>query len=183
MATFHILGSKVTVKYLLNNNGQFYYQRAIPKTLQVIFNKKTFKFPLDLSKGSPAKQASELAKTHTALFKMLTDNPGMPISEQKVAALALLRSFGLEQGDGKVKITWPDISQEAIDAGLNDQPHLDGFIDYLNDKVNYKEELTEADRLALKALKEPLPLLLSELLETYFKHHDRGAEKEYRSTT
>ena len=183
MATFHLLGGRITVKYLLNNNGQFYYQRAIPEALQNTFNKKTFKLRLDPEKGTPAKQAAELAKTHTALFKALKDNPNMPLTEQKIAALALLRSFGLEQGDGNKKLVWPNISQEAIDAGYNDQPHLDGLLDYLNDKVNYREELTEVERLAHKALSEPLPLLLSELLETYFNHHPRGIEKDYRDRT
>ena len=185
MATFQLAGSKITVKYLVDNNGTLCYQRRVPDDLIVRLGKKAIRKSLDPKKGSLAKQAEEMAKSDTALFKFLRNHPDMPLSEQKIAALALLNNFHAQQGDMNVKLSWPNMRQEDIDAGYNDQPHLEGILDYLQERsVDFGGEgLNEVEKLAYRALKQPLPLLLSELPETYFKHHPKGTEEKYRKTT
>ena len=157
-----------------------YYQRGIPKDLQDRFEgKKIIKIKLDpYSKQSIASQVQSYTHNHTVLFKALRDDPNMVASEQKIAALTLLSSYKLKAGDGKI-----------IDLVASDDPSvLDDpvFIQSANFYADFqdKEEkgtLTSVDHLAHQMLRTPLPMVLSEVLDVYFKNHPKGHLEAYRS--
>ena len=131
--------------------------------------KKLLKFKLDPKNGMPAKQVANLAKTHDMLFQAYRGNPNLIIPEKKLSALLTLQEFGLKQGDANIKLGFAQNQGHEI----NDTPHLDEFYD-LMDELSRDGKLTEVDRLAMQALKSPLPTFLSELLDIYFNHHPEG---------
>jgi integrase len=157
-----------------------YYQRGIPKDLQARFEgKKIIKIKLDpYSKQSIASQVQSYTHNHTVLFKALRDDPNMVASEQKIAALTLLSSYRLKAGDGKI-----------IDLVASDDPSVledPVFIQSSNFYADFqdKEEkgtLTSVDHLAHQMLRTPLPMVLSEVLDIYFKNHPKGHLEAYRS--
>lgn len=157
-----------------------YYQRGIPKDLQDRFEgKKIIKIKLDpYSKQSIASQVQSYTHNHTVLFEALRDDPNMVASEQKIAALTLLSSYRLKAGDGKI-----------IDlVASNDPSVLDDpvFIQSANFYADFqaKEEngtLTSVDHLAHQMLRTPLPMVLSEVLDVYFKNHTKGHVEAYRA--
>ena len=166
----------LNVDFLVNNNGVLYYQRGIPKDLQNRFGKKLIKVKLNVNdrRRTPAAQAIKLAKSHDILFAGLRGNPNVSISEQRLAALALLDNFQLRQGDGVVI----DLlnSDEEID-----QEVLDRAGTFLQRYANLEEvgELTEVDRIAYQALRAPLPLFLSDALDIYFANHKKGNNENF----
>lgn len=157
-----------------------YYQRGIPKDLQDRFgNKKILKIKLDTnSRRSLASQVQEHTHNHTVLFKALREDPDMVVSEQKLVALTLLKSYRLKEGDGKI-----------IDLLASDDPSVMDdpvFIQSANFYSDYqaKEEsgtLTSVDRLAHQMLRTPLPMCLSEVLDIYFKNHPKGHDEAYKA--
>jgi integrase len=102
----------------------------------------------------------------------------MVASEQKIAALTLLSSYRLKAGDGKI-----------IDLVASDDPSVledPVFIQSANFYADFqdKEEkgtLTSVDHLAHQMLRTPLPMVLSEVLDIYFKNHPKGHLEAYRS--
>ena len=164
------------VDFLVSNNGVLYYQRGIPKDLQHRFGKKLIKVKLNVKdrRRTPAAQAIKLAKSHDILFAGLRGNPDVSISEQRLAALALLDNFQLRQGDGVVI----DLlnSDEAID-----QEVLDRAGTFLEHYANIEQAgaLTEIDRIAYQALRTPLPLFLSDALDLYFANHKKGKDENF----
>ena len=178
MVTLVLGGMTIQMKHVVNNNGTPYYQRSVPKDLKQRIGKSLLKVKLEPAKGNIAVQAANLSREHDSLFKALRDDPSLTVSEQKVAAIALLAQFGLKQGDGNIKLQWPNIPANAPD----DQPHLDPFLDaYAENRQDGIENPTE--ELARKILISPLPLLLSEALDIYFDNHKRGQDKEFQQTT
>lgn len=178
MVTLVLGGMTIQMKHVVNNNGTPYYQRSVPKDLKQRIGKSLLKVKLEPAKGNIAVQAANLSREHDALFKALRNDPSLNVSEQKVAAIALLAQFGLKQGDGNIRLQWPNIPADAPD----DQPHLDPFLDaYTENKWDGIENPTE--ELARKILTSPLPLLLSEALDVYFENHKRGKDEEFRKTT
>ena len=117
----------------------------------------------------PAKQVANLARTHDMLFEAYRGNPDLILPEKKLSALLTLQEFGLKQGDANTKLGFGQ--NQGYD--INDTPHLDEFYD-LMDELSRDGKLTEVDRLAMQALKSPLPTFLSEVLEIYFNHHPDG---------
>ena len=175
MTTFFMGNNRLIVKYLSDNNGSPYYQRRVPKDLQPRLGLQKIAIPLDPNKGSPVTQVSRLAREHDQLFKLLRADDSIVIPEKKRSALLLLQNFGLHPGDGSVLL---DPSQNQGDA-YDDQPHLDAFNDYLIDK-DRAGTLSEADKLAQRALKKPLPTLLSEVPAIYFENHPKGKDEFFR---
>ncbi len=175
MARFQFGGSVLIVKYLCDNNGRPYYQRRIPDDLRVRFGKKKLSIPLDPAQGAPAIQVQRLAKSHDALFKALRQDPNLSMTEEKLAALAILQQFGLEPGVGQQRLD-PRFDEAAQ---YDDQPFLSEFHDELSELLR-SGKFTNAHRLAYKALEGPLPILLSEMLPIYFEHHRRGAESVWK---
>lgn len=117
----------------------------------------------------PAKQVANLARTHDMLFKAYRGNPDLIIQEKKLSALLTLQEHGLRQGDGNVRLGFGQ--NEGWD--INDQPHLDYFYNFMED-LDREGKLTEVDKLAIHALKNPLPTFLSEILDIYFDNHPDG---------
>lgn len=169
MATLSIGSNRILVKYLVNNNGLPYYQRKVPDDLVSRLGKKLLKFKLDPKNGMPAKQVANLARTHDMLFKAYRGNPDLIIPEKKLSALLILQEHGLKQGDGNVRLG----VGENEGWEINDQPHLDYFYNFMQD-LDREGKLTEVDRLAIHALKKPLPTFLSEILDIYFENHPEG---------
>ena len=125
----------------------------------------------------PAKQVANLARTHDMLFKAYRGNADLIIPEKKLSAILVLQEHGLKQGDGNVKLGFGE--NEGWD--INDQPHLDYFYDFMVD-LEREGKLTEVDKLAIHALKTPLPTFLSEILDIYFDNHPdgKGSDEVFR---
>lgn len=175
MTIFLVGNNRLIVKYLCDNNGSPYYQRRVPKELQPRLGLQKIAIALDPSNGSPVIQVSRLAREHDQLFKLMKADESIVIPEKKRSALLLLQGFELRPGDGNVFL---DPSQnEGWES--NDQPHLDAFHEYLIDK-DRAGTLSEADKLAQRALKQPLPTLLSEVPAIYFENHPKGKDEFFK---
>ncbi len=166
MATLKLGNNQLIVKYLVNNNGLPYYQRKVPKDLVDRLGKQHIRIKLDDRQGTPARQVLQLAGQHDQLFKALRSNPDLVLSEKKQAAYLLLNNFNLQPGDGNIELTDAELSAGAPD----NQPHLNDALDYFIERQR-DGKLDEIDSLAYRALKTPLPTLLSELIDVYLKHH------------
>lgn len=168
------------VDYIVNNNGQLYYQRGIPKDLQERFKKKLFRIKLDISnrRKTPQQQALGYAKSHDTLFDTLRKNPELTVTETKLNAIALLQNFGLSQGDAEVEALLHN--DEAYDPQLLDK-YADFNIYY--NELKEKGQLTKVDEVAMKALQTPLPLMLSEVADIYLKSHTKGQEARFIKDT
>lgn len=174
MASFTFSGHRVIVKYLYENHGAPYFQMRVPQDLQHRFDgRKKISIPLREEDGSPMVQVQRLAKQLKARFKALRFDPSLTSAEAKDAASALLRTHGLEPGDGS---RVADLSVASLFE--NDQPHLDSFFDELVE-AKRDRELTPDELLAVKALRGRLPVTLSEILQVYFDNHPRGNDKRY----
>jgi integrase len=169
VAILSIGSTRILVKYLVKNNGLPYYQRKVPDDLVGRLGKRLLKIKLDHKNGMPAKQVANLARTHDMLFQAYRNNPGLTLPEQKLSAILLLQEYGLKPGDGNIKLGFGQ--HEGYE--VNDTPHLDEFYDLIID-LERAGELSAVDRLALSALKNPLPTFLSEILDIYFSNHPDG---------
>jgi integrase len=173
MVAVTVSGITIEMKHVFSNNGSLYYQRAIPKALQERLGRRTFKIKLDPMLGNVSIQATKLAAQHDALFKAMQHNQELTFSEQKLAALATLATYGLSPNDGNADGYIEDPRFEGL------QPWIDPFMDEYLDKQ--REGLTTKEEdLAYKMLFKPLPLTLSEALDTYFSSHERGNEYKWR---
>lgn len=169
MAILSIGSTRILVKYLVKNNGLAYYQRKVPDDLVGRLGKRLLKIKLDDKNGMPAKQVANLARTHDMLFQAYRNNPSLTLPEQKLSAILLLQDYGLKPGDGNIKLGFGQ--NEGYE--INDTPHLDEFYDLIID-LERDGKLSAVDRLALSALKNPLPTFLSEILDIYFSNHPEG---------
>jgi integrase len=171
MATFNIYQGTFTVAYLIFKGVRKtpYYQRRVPPDLVKRFGKQLIKIKLDVKQGSPASQAQRLGAYHDTLIASMRGNQDIVLPANKDAALGLLYHYGLRQGDAKIKLT-------ALKNGgseFGDQPHLNDFEEYYQHRAA-SGKLTDTDRLALQALQNPLPTMLSELWDAYVKDDRRG---------
>jgi len=170
-----VAGISITMKYVTSNNGSLYYQRAIPKALQARLGKSNFKYPLDPMQGAISKQAEELARQHSALFKAMQQDSMLTVTEQKLAAIASLATHGLKPGDASKDADIDDPNPNL--QGL--KPHIEGFLDSYIEK-HRERKTTKDEDLAYKMLYKPLPLTLSEAIDVYFDEHERGNEDKWR---
>lgn len=173
MVAVTVSGITIEMKHVFSNNGSLYYQRAIPKSLQERLNRRTFKIKLDPMLGNISTQAMKLAKEHDALFKAMQHNKELTLTEQKLAALATLATYGLSPNDGNADGYIEDPSFEGL------TPWIDPFMDEYIEKQREGRTTKEED-LAYKMLFKPLPMTLSEALDTYFSSHERGNEDKWR---
>ncbi|MBU3720964.1 MAG: hypothetical protein FGM22_09450, partial [Burkholderiaceae bacterium] len=103
-------------KYLTNNNGQLYYQRAVPKDLRRFFDdKQKIIKKLTGKHSSLALEAAKLAREDDRLFAQLRGRAGVD-AQTEARARAVLASYGVRPGDGLVRMEVP--------PGMSDQPHL-----------------------------------------------------------
>ena len=174
MAVLQLLGQRLIVKYLYENHGSPYFQMRVPEDLYERFGgRKKISIALREENGPPSIQVQRLAKNHKALFKAMRNDPSLSTADEKVAALALLQSHRLKVGDGNIRLeNW------SSEAYPDDQPHLDSLVDELIE-TSRERPLNRVEQLALKALKGPLPVSLSEALAVYFENHPKGRVKTY----
>ena len=178
MATFHFLDNLIIVKnlLLLGKKKAPHYQRRVPAELVKRVGTTLIKFKLDLKLGSAVSQVERITAWHDSLFAQMRNNPDLPFPAQKKAALGLLYTYGLKQGSGRDKFEGPDADQ------YDHFPHLADFeFDYMVKKT--KGTLTEADRLAAKALLNPLPVMVSELWDAYLKDDRRDEDWRKKNKT
>lgn len=174
MAVLQLLGQRLIVKYLYENHGSPYFQMRVPEDLYERFGgRKKISIALREEDGPPSIQVQRLAKNHKALFKAMRNDLSLSTADEKVAALALLQSHRLKVGDGNIRLeNW------TSEAYPDDQPHLDSLVDELIE-TSRERPLNRVEQLALKALKGPLPVSLSEALAVYFENHPKGRDKTY----
>lgn len=161
----------VKTKYYFLNNGQHYYQRAIPLPLRRYFEgKHNIQIKLRGDQTSMVVEIGRLAKEHDDLFAALRGGSQVRTQAQS-EALALLAHMGLRPGDGNKPARVPD--------GMYAFPHLDLIEEYLRDK-DAAGTLTAVDQIAKKLLTEPLPIYLSDAPDIYFENHEKGQNLKYR---
>jgi len=157
--------------YVLNH-GLPYFQKAIPMALRKRLRKTAIKIPLSTIGGNHALQCHRLNASYSALFKAMTDDSNIFLSEQKLAAIALLDHLDLKSGDGNevVKISRSD--------GRVDEAHpaQDILQDYLVEHDFKPSGVTSA---AFSLLKGELPVLLSEAFSVYLDNHQKGKDKAF----
>lgn len=150
------------------NNGLPYFQKAVPRHLRARVGKSTIKIPLKAENGNVAVQCHRLDKKYTALFRALDEDQTLVPSEAKLAAIALLETYGLKQGDGQFKVEMPNGWQGSFD----DTPHLNEYLDNLTG--------APVEAIAKAALNNKLPVLLSEAFTVYLDNHKRGNDKDFQ---
>lgn len=153
------------IKYLLSQDGSFYYQRRVPDYLRDRYGRSNIKIPLKtLEPMAAAMAVARLAADHDKLWRaMLNDESLLPGAMQD-AGRRLLADYGLEEGIGL------------------EHPVVDRFV---GDIVEADRErgLKPVERIAYEALKKPLPLLLSEGLKIYLSNHQKGGNKRFLAQT
>jgi len=177
MAVLQFLGQRLIVKYLYDNHGSPYFQMRVPEDLYERFGgRKKISIALREDEGPPSIQVQRLAKNYKSLFKAMRNDQSLSTADEKVAAMALLQSHRLKVGDGNIRLeSW------SSEPYPDDQPHLDSLVDELIE-TSRERPLNRVEQLALKALKGPLPISLSEVLTVYFENHPKGHDKTYIKT-
>jgi integrase len=167
ISTPHVV---LKTKHFLLNHGQPYYQRAIPKHLVKYFNgQKKISRKLIGSETSMTLEIAKMAARDTQTFLSLSGGAGEQ-AELEAKALALLGRYGLKPLDGLSKVQTP--------YGF-DTPHLTDIEEYFEYRGS-RNELSDADLLAQRLLREPLPLTLSRVMEIYFANHPKGTNERFQ---
>ncbi len=158
------------LKYVYLNNGRPSYQRWIPEHLRKYFDgQKKIARKLSGTEMSMARDAAKMAARDTQTFISLSGGAGEQ-AELEAKALALLGRYGLKPLDGLTKVQTP--------YGL-DTPHLTDIEEYFHWRGS-RNELSEADLLAQRLLREPLPVTLRRVPEIYFANHPKGANEKFQ---
>jgi integrase len=154
------------------NNGLPYYQRAVPSRFQLRLRRKTFKIRLLEEDGNFALQCHRLTVKHSALFKAMDRDPQLTPTEEKLAAIAMLASYGLSPRDAK-----PIASRPADwDGSFYDMPHINEFLDV---ELSPGTTPTKLALDARQALFKGLPTLLSEAFSVYLDNHKKSEDKRF----
>lgn len=173
MARLKIGGIIASVRGYSLNNGLPYFQKSVPQALRKRLGRATIKIPLKEENGHYAVQCHRLDQKYTALFRALREDPSLVPSETKQAAYALLAIEGLKPGDALVTVPKPD----DLEGTWDPLGHVDAFVDALQDAHDgVPNALTNA---TLKALRAPLPVLLSEAMAVYLENHKRGTDEDF----
>jgi integrase len=161
----------VVTKYYTNNNGQHYYQRAIPLALRKFYGgQKRIRKKLTGSQTSMSIEIARLAREDDAAFNKLRQSTGSDHLEAE--ALAILAMHGNRPGDALLR----HIPSSPVES---DTPHLDDIEHYLRHKFSIGK-FSEADKLAKLLLTKPMPVMLSKVLDIYFENHPKGLVTKFR---
>ena len=160
--------------YTLNNNVP-YFQKAVPAALRQRMGKSNIKIRLLPKDGHFAVQCHRLNEQWDTVFRAMKDDERLTPSETKIAALALLQTFGLDAGDGLHQIPMPSGWEGTWDT----TPHLNAFEDAVQNRFSKQTALTDA---AFKTLNGQLPVLLSEAFTVYLENHSKGKNKDFQRT-
>lgn len=161
----------IIVKGYLNNNGLPYFQKSIPKALQPRFGKTTVKVRLHERDGNFAVQCHRLNEQFTSLFRAMRDDPTITPSQTKASAIALLQAVGLKPGDG--------LHDELIrlSDGRTETFNVSEVLhDFLMEGNFEPSAVTDA---AFGALKNQVPVLLSEAFAVYLDNHQKSNDKKF----
>lgn len=171
MAKLKLGSITLTVNGYFINNGVPYYQRSIPADLWKRFGKKSFKISLRNERQNHALVCHRLYEGHTQLFAAMRNNPNLAPSHQKLAALSLLQTAGLQAGDGNYKVHYKVGDREEVGEPANDILQA-----YFEDNDFTPSQLTTN---AFKALNDGLPVLLSEAFSVYLENHTKGKNRKF----
>lgn len=158
-------------RYYVNNNGQHSYQRAIPKDLRQYFDNKSN--IVRKLKGTDKNMTAEIARFASEDDRMFAELRGGAgaLKQREALARALLAQFGLR----------PGAALETVDVppGMHNQPHLTDIDHYLEMR-QATGAYDEVDQVARLLLTNSVPLLLSQAMDVYLQHHERGSDPKFR---
>lgn len=163
---------QIKMRYYTNNNGQNYFQRAIPKDLRRYFRgERVVRQKLPSVHSKMIVELERLARNYDLYFKALKrGNEGTP-KEIQDQALAILDVHGV--------LPLAAVTPARVPAGEYDYPHLDEIEEYIRDREQ-AGTMTKSDELAKFLLTKPLPILLSQALEIYFDNHPNGQKADFQ---
>ena len=165
----------VKLRYYVNNNGQHYFQRAIPKNLQRFFeNKRNITHKLPSTHSTMLVEIERLARHYDQHFRALKSGEGGAPQQIQEQAVALLAAHGVLPGWGNTPAIVPE--------GMYAYPHLDSIEDYIRDK-KAAGTMTKVDTLAEHLLTKPMPVLLSQAPQIYFDNHQNGQKEKFKKDT
>lgn len=165
----------VKLRYYVNNHGQHYFQRAIPKGLRRFFkNKRNVTHKLPSTHAAMLLEIERLARHYDQHFRALKNGGSGTPQQIQEQAVALLAAHGVLPGEGNTPATVP--------AGMYAYPHLDSIEDYLRDK-KAAGTMSDVDRLAEQILTKPMPILLSQAPQIYFDNHEKGKKEKFKKET
>lgn len=165
----------VKLRYYVNNHGQHYFQRAIPKGLRRFFeNKRNVTHKLPSTHAAMLVEIERLARHYDQHFRALKNGGSGTPQQIQEQAIALLAAHGVLPGEGNTPATVP--------AGMYAYPHLDSIEDYLRDK-KAAGTMSDVDRLAEQILTKPMPVLLSQAPQIYFDNHEKGKKEKFKKET
>ncbi|MGO9944861.1 MAG: tyrosine-type recombinase/integrase [Rhodoblastus sp.] len=179
----------VTAKHLLLKNGIYFYYRRIPEDMRGHHGGKRHR-RVSLQTRLPqvaAKKAAMLARADDAMWKALrtkTGADGFTTQETKEGGLALLKALGLSPGEA----LGDDWDADYLDTYFEGR-YGDAFISARYDprgprplKSFFNPVEAEVVRLVTTDPNERR-VCLSDALEIYLKHHDKGAQKKFAADT
>jgi integrase len=155
MTLIVIHGLRVTMKYVVDNNGSLTFQRAVPQQIRCRYPKKLIKVPLprDLSVDELKAVVDELEKETTQLFRLMRNDPDMLPAESKRAVNAVFKHLGIKiDPNGKISESDQAMFEDAY-------------------AENFGKDLTKVGhwRITQRFLWGEYSLLLSECAEIYLK--------------
>ena len=156
------------------NNGIPYFQKSVPASLRNRFGKATIKLRLWEKDGNFAVQCHRHNEKFSSLFAAMKQDPRLTPSETKIAAIALLSVHGLKQGDALSPVPRP----AGLVGNWDGLAHLDVFGDVVEEQFGQPTPVTDA---AFLALRNQLPVLLSEAFTVYLDNHQKGKDKGFQA--
>jgi len=163
----------VKLRYYYNNNGQHWFQRSVPKSLQRYYgDQKVVRHKLPSNNAQMLVEIDRLSRHYDAHFRALKSGDGGTPAQIQQQAVALLASHGLQPGAA--------LTPARVPQGCWEWPHLEHIEEYLRDRKQ-AGTMTKVDELAEQILTKPLPILLSQALELYFDNHNRGQQIKFRN--
>ena len=145
----------VVMRYVVNNNGSLYFQRAVPRELQARYPKKLIRVPLGTSSSVDTIQyrVRQLAEDTTRMFQAMRSDAQMLPADAKRAVNMIFSNLGIK-----------------IDPnGVVSDTDIEKFEDAYAEAVDIDPTRTGAYRITQRFLHGEFALLLSECAELYLR--------------
>ena len=162
MAYIAIQALGVVMRYVVNNNGALYFQRAIPRELQTRYPKKLIRVPLGTSPSVDTIQyrVQQLTEDTNRMFEAMRSDAQMLPADAKRAVNMIFSNLGIK-----------------IDPnGVVSDTDIEKFEDAYAEAVDMDPTRTGAYRITQRFLHGDFALLLSECAELYLRV--RGLEAD-----
>ena len=162
MAYIAIQALGVVMRYVVNNNGSLYFQRAIPRELQTRYPKKLIRVPLGTSPSVDTIQyrVQQLTEDTNRMFEAMRSDAQMLPADAKRAVNMIFSNLGIK-----------------IDPnGVVSDTDIEKFEDAYAEAVDMDPTRTGAYRITQRFLHGDFALLLSECAELYLRV--RGLEAD-----